>query len=636
MSDSDKPATAERQTQLQPTDSTAKMDDSSSAIEKRKVIALETAIKAIPILTQDNFTAWKQRVLNFLENLKAKDVFVKGEGKLSTDDELFIRTIITARLDASVQANVINNQNATNVLLIWEAIINYFASEESANRARIWDEFTYYNFDESDITGFITRIKSSIEKMHEVGIQIDTDIVAYEILKKFPKTTEMNAMKTAITHTPGRITPAVVLDHLRTHGHNLTLGGRSKISSSTQVSLFSDPSKKCKPNAHNTLAPHPKDRCYMLYPHLRPPPGSNYQGQKPRAENSVSSFHSSLSHPSSNFILDSGSSAHMTSNLNLFFAIKFQEDGIVRTSSGAESLKIKGIGSIKLTNELGDIILHNVLFVPDIAVNLLSVHCLVLDGYQVHFEINSFFISKNDSVIIKGRYESNLPTIKFSNLSHNCFFTSSELLHKSLGHVSYRRIRQRLGIPLKDFSTCEACAVAKITKGSFHTRHSTASKPFEEIHLDIVGPISPSSREGHRYFLTVVDSCTRFCAAIPLRSKSDVAESIAQAIDLESRRFGYYPTVIHSDRGTEFINKHLLDFCNKHLIRVRYSDAYTPQQNGLAERFNRTILESVRAILKDSGLNKRLWNEVVKASTLTLNQIPAHKSKKSPFELFKN
>ncbi|KNZ49246.1 hypothetical protein VP01_512g10 [Puccinia sorghi] len=286
MSDSDKPATAERQTQLQPTDSTAKMDDSSSAIEKRKVIALETAIKAIPILTQDNFTAWKQRVLNFLENLKAKDVFVKGEGKLSTDDELFIRTIITARLDASVQANVINNQNATNVLLIWEAIINYFASEESANRARIWDEFTYYNFDESDITGFITRIKSSIEKMHEVGIQIDTDIVAYEILKKFPKTTEMNAMKTAITHTPGRITPTVVLDHLRTHGHNLTLGGRSKISSSTQVSLFSDPSKKCKPNAHNTLAPHPKDRCYMLYPHLRPPPGSNYQGQKPRAENS--------------------------------------------------------------------------------------------------------------------------------------------------------------------------------------------------------------------------------------------------------------------------------------------------------------------------------------------------------------
>ncbi|KNZ49237.1 hypothetical protein VP01_512g1 [Puccinia sorghi] len=176
----------------------------------------------------------------------------------------------------------------------------------------------------------------------------------------------------------------------------------------------------------------------------------------------------------------------MTSNLNLFFAIKFQEDGIVRTSSGAESLKIKGIGSIKLTNELGDIILHNVLFVPDIAVNLLSVHCLVLDGYQVHFEINSFFISKNDSVIIKGRYESNLPTIKFSNLSHNCFFTSSELLHKSLGHVSYRRIRQRLGIPLKDFSTCEACAVAKITKGSFHTRHSTASKPFEEIHLDII------------------------------------------------------------------------------------------------------------------------------------------------------
>ncbi|KNZ56696.1 hypothetical protein VP01_2340g4 [Puccinia sorghi] len=120
---------------------------------------------------------------------------------------------------------------------------------------------------------------------------------------------------------------------------------------------------------------------------------------------------------------------------------------------------------------------------------------------------------------------------------------------------------------------CDACAVSKVTRGSFHSRNSKASKPFEEIHLDIFGAITPASREGHQYFVTIVDSCTRFCSAIPLKNKSEVSNSLTQALDLEARRIGYYPTVIHSDCGTEFINH-----------------------------------------------------------TLTLNQIPAHKSKKSPFE----
>jgi hypothetical protein len=78
------------------------------------------------------------------------------------------------------------------------------------------------------------------------------------------------------------------------------------------------------------------------------------------------------------------------------------------------------------------------------------------------------------------------------------------------------------------------------------------------------------------------------------------------------------------------------EFCIQHLIWTRTSDPYTPQQNGLAKRHNRTILESLRTILKDSGFAHRYWSDIVKVSTLTLNQIPAHKSKKFPFELFKN
>jgi transposase InsO family protein len=113
-------------------------------------------------------------------------------------------------------------------------------------------------------------------------------------------------------------------------------------------------------------------------------------------------------------------------------------------------------------------------------------------------------------------------------------------------------------------------------------------------------------------------------SAIPLVSKGDIFAALTRLLDVEAKRFGYYPSVLHSDRGTKFINSEMEKYCSEHVIRQRFSDAYTPQQNGLAERFNRTILESLKTIIIDSGLRQNLWNEILSACTLTLNQIPTH------------
>ncbi|KNZ55081.1 hypothetical protein VP01_276g1 [Puccinia sorghi] len=77
------------------------------------------------------------------------------------------------------------------------------------------------------------------------------------------------------------------------------------------------------------------------------------------------------------------------------------------------------------------------------------------------------------------------------------------------------------------------------------------------------------------------------------------------------------------------------EYCKEHLIKCQTSDTYTPQQNGLAERHNRTIIESLRTILTDSKINRQYWSNIVKFSMLTLNQIPSHRSNKSLYELFK-
>ncbi|KNZ45643.1 hypothetical protein VP01_7954g2, partial [Puccinia sorghi] len=197
-------------------------------------------------------------------------------------------------------------------------------------------------------------------------------------------------------------------------------------------------------------------------------------------------------------------------------------------------------------------------------------------------------------------------------------------------NVSYHQLRQKIGIPLKKIKKCKACALGKITKASFKSKHLRAKGPFEGLHLDLIGPISPTSREGDKYILTVVDSNTRYCSAIPINKKSDVVETLSIIIDYEVKRFGYHPSVLHSDRGGEFINIAMEDYCRKNLIKYRTADHYTPQQNGLAERHNRTIIESLRTILTDSNISRQFWSNVVKVSTLTLNQIPSHRSTKSP------
>ncbi|KNZ55400.1 hypothetical protein VP01_2694g2 [Puccinia sorghi] len=248
-----------------------------------------------------------------------------------------------------------------------------------------------------------------------------------------------------------------------------------------------------------------------------------------------------------------------------------------------------------------------------ITVNLLSLHQLLLEKFNIQFDINKFSVNKDCKTILEGHYHNNLPLIEFEGIRHQNHLSQAEQLHKSLGHVSYSRIRNKLGITIKP----------------------PASKPFEELHLDLIGPIGPMSHKNHKYILTIVNGNTRFCSAIPIKAKSDVYSVLTFLVDTEAKRLGYYPSVIHSDRGTEFVNAGLEEYCKKNLIRQRYSNAYTPQQNGLAERFNRTILESLRTILDDSGLRRTLWNEVLSTCMLTLNQIPTHKRKKSPYELFK-
>ncbi|KNZ55237.1 hypothetical protein VP01_2730g1 [Puccinia sorghi] len=594
---------------------------------------LKTTIEDIPILTEENFSSWKTRITALFKLGGLKDPILNGEPALDDSDNTILCAIILAKLSATTHNNMVTFLNKDDALALWKDIIKRFVSTEPSNRARVYNQFASISFDSSNIEKFITEVRSTIVKMEDVGIKMDKDILTYDLLKRLPSILEN--IKQSITHSKNGedIHPNALLDHLEIHLNELKVSSVSKVE---VTSMFTKEDPQCIPGKHNPYSEsHTKDRCWFEKPHLRPKypykSGNNYE----KNGNNVSRFSTfSFNHPSV-FILDSGSTSHMVSDQNFFITLDETERGMINTSCGPNTLAIEGKGSISMlfSNQL--VVLHDVLLVPKITVNLLSLHRLILDQCKIHFDTNNFIVLKDDKPFLSGHYHNNLPVIQLKARSHHSSLSVAEKLHKSLGHVSYSRIRNKLGIPITPQEVCRSCAVSKITRASYKHRSSRASRPLEELHLDLIGPIAPASHKQHKYILTIVDGNTRFCSAIPLASKCNVHANLTRVIDVEAKRLGYHPSILHSDRGTEFLNAETEEYCKTHAIRQTFSNAYTPQQNGLAERFNWTILESLRTVLLDSGFPRHFWNEVLGASILTLNQIPAHRSLKSPYELFK-
>jgi transposase InsO family protein len=107
---------------------------------------------------------------------------------------------------------------------------------------------------------------------------------------------------------------------------------------------------------------------------------------------------------------------------------------------------------------------------------------------------------------------------------------------------------------------------------------------------------------GNRYILTFVDRKSRLLRVYFLKRKSEVAEKTKMFVNWVHTQREKYPKNIHTDGGGEYINKELISFCEDLGINYKHTEAYSPQQNGIAERVNRTLVEGGSAMLIQAGL----------------------------------
>lgn len=154
------------------------------------------------------------------------------------------------------------------------------------------------------------------------------------------------------------------------------------------------------------------------------------------------------------------------------------------------------------------------------------------------------------------------------------------------------------------------------------------------IHSDLCGPMQTATPQGNKYFLMLIDDYSRFIVVRLLKSKDEVSQAVQDYIAMALTRFNKKPAILRTDNGKEYITCDLENFLRKEGIQHQLTVTYTPQQNGVAERKNRTLTESAKCMLLDASLDNRFWGKAILTAAYLQNRIIGRNIEKTPLELF--
>lgn len=224
----------------------------------------------------------------------------------------------------------------------------------------------------------------------------------------------------------------------------------------------------------------------------------------------------------------------------------------------------------------------------------------------------------------------------------NIATTNLTVWHERLGHVGKRAIREIAekglvsGVSITDKNDvfCEPCQMGKSHRLPFNKKmeHNKKNKPGEKMHTDVCGPMSTNSVGGSRYFLTFKDETTGYRHVYFMKKKSEVCEKFKIFEKMIENKFGRKMKTLRSDNGREFCNKELHDYLEKHGIQQETTAPHNPEQNGKAERENRTIVESARTMIIAKNLPLNLWAEAVNCAVYVLNRTVWTSGAVTPYE----
>ncbi|GFY20223.1 retrovirus-related Pol polyprotein from transposon TNT 1-94 [Trichonephila clavipes] len=285
------------------------------------------------------------------------------------------------------------------------------------------------------------------------------------------------------------------------------------------------------------------------------------------------------------WVIDTAATSHFCNDKSLFLDLKPITNMKMSLATEDKSCPVEGIGTlrfrVKYKGSFHEITLTDVLFNPKLRRNLLSGSRLESKG--AHF------------VGTKG-----LPRLTDNGKTH-----------------------------------CIPCKLAKSKRVSFKKTDAVRSKrPLELLHMELCGPMPTKSQGGNKYFLSIIDDYSRKVTVFPIRNKSDVFHTFIRFQKRAERFLSKKVIAVRTDGGLEFCNKDMDNFLTELGINHEVTNSYSPEMNGVAERFNLTALDGIKTLLKSSEVPHKFWGEALLCFTYAWNRICHKDSNKTPFEKY--
>ncbi|GAU13723.1 hypothetical protein TSUD_348270 [Trifolium subterraneum] len=336
------------------------------------------------------------------------------------------------------------------------------------------------------------------------------------------------------------------------------------------------------------------------------------------------------------WFLDSGCSNHMIGTKEWLFNFddKFRETVKIGDNS---TMQVMGKGNVKLYLAGQVTVISDVYYLPDLKNNLLSIGQLQQKNLTIVFskDVCKIFHEGKGLIVTTQMTVNRMYIILAPVMLPTCFKVTNKdeghLWHCRYGHLSFKGLntlakREMVkGLPMvKDNQTvCSDCVVSKQHRDTFPKNASwRATSKLELVHSDICGPINPTSNGGSKYFITFTDDVTRKTWTYPLKDKASAFDCFKKFKALIEKESDCTIKCLRTDRGGEFTSSKFNEFCSEHGIKRQLTAAYTPQQNGVSERKNKTLLNMVRSMLVGKCVPKLFWPEAVVWATYVINRSP--------------
>lgn len=578
---------------------------------------------------RENFDAWRIGAQAYLSTRKLWK-WTSKTPNAEKADEVEEDTVAKGELTLLLHPTIYNHvSKSATTKAAWKSIVDTY--EDSVVSQKIYTLTKFVNtraMDFESLSAYVNEMMQLWTRVQAAGFTIDDKTAGSLMLGGLPE--QYQSMVMGIENSGKDITvdfvknlllQDVLFDKIGNSGEN-ALWSKSKGKKNIVDKKF-----KKVPKCYNCKGPHYRNKC----PELK-----TYRKSDEKDKVLFSAF--SAYHKSDDWYVDSGASSHMSNNVVARENLKTPVKSSVTAADGNE-MDIIGMCDLKKRSlDGGELTLKNVHIVPEICTNLLSVSQMVSNDNIVIFDKNGCRVTDiHGKVIVTARLVNGLYKLDVQSACDSALVGKNsddiEIWHKRLGHVNFNCLRF-LNLKIPSGLKCRICIKGKQARLPFNDKGTRATKKLELIHSDVGGPISVQSIGGCKLYVTFIDDYTRKVFVYCLKNKGQVFQCFVDFKSLVENQCEAKIKKFRSDNGTEYINNNFKQFFQKHGIEHQHSAPYSPQQNGLAERLNRTLLDRVRCMLIDGGVARGFWAEALSYAAKIVNSVPCRGTGKIPNEMW--